>query len=58
MTQSVGRPFHAAAKPAEISPRKSLLVVALCWFAIFAEGYDVGVLGAFFLPLRPIQSGN
>ncbi len=23
-----------------------MLVVALCWFAIFAEGYDVGVLGA------------
>lgn len=30
----------------EISRRKSLLVVALCWLAIFAEGYDVGVLGA------------
>ncbi len=46
MTQSIGRPSHAAATPAEISSRKSLLVVALCWFAIFAEGYDVGVLGA------------
>lgn len=30
----------------EISRRKGLLVVALCWLAIFAEGYDVGVLGA------------
>ncbi len=46
MTQSIGRPSHAAATPAEITSRKSLLVVALCWFAIFAEGYDVGVLGA------------
>jgi AAHS family benzoate transporter-like MFS transporter len=49
----------------EISFAKSLLVVALCGFAIFAEGYDVGVLGAI-LPalatdpvwkLTPIELG-
>ncbi|MCV9940657.1 MFS transporter [Boseaceae bacterium BT-24-1] len=49
----------------EVSPRTSYLVVALCWFGIFAEGYDVGVLGAI-LPalatdgawnLTPIQLG-
>ncbi|MET0171031.1 MAG: aromatic acid/H+ symport family MFS transporter [Agrobacterium vaccinii] len=49
----------------EVSRSKSLLVVALCWFAIFAEGYDVGVLGAI-LPalstdpvwqLTPLQLG-
>jgi MFS transporter, AAHS family, benzoate transport protein len=31
---------------AEISPKASMLVVLLCWIAIFSEGYDVGVLGA------------
>jgi MFS transporter, AAHS family, benzoate transport protein len=49
----------------EISPRTSLLVVALCWIGIFSEGYDVGVLGAI-LPalatdaswkLTPIELG-
>lgn len=42
------RPFDppTVKVPSEISTRKSMLVVALCWFAIFAEGYDVGVLGA------------
>ncbi|MFQ0812627.1 MFS transporter [Brucella anthropi] len=49
----------------EISAGKSLLVVVLCWFAIFAEGYDVGVIGAI-LPalstdtvwrLTPIELG-
>ncbi len=49
----------------EIPRSKSLLVVGLCWFAIFAEGYDVGVLGAI-LPalsvdpiwqLTPLQLG-
>jgi MFS transporter, AAHS family, benzoate transport protein len=30
----------------EVSSRTSLLVVFLCWIAIFSEGYDVGVLGA------------
>jgi AAHS family benzoate transporter-like MFS transporter len=49
----------------EISARTSLLVVALCWIGIFAEGYDVGVLGAI-LPalatdtswkLTPIELG-
>ncbi|MBR1219203.1 MFS transporter [Bradyrhizobium sp. U87765 SZCCT0131] len=29
-----------------VSSRTSVLVVALCWIAIFSEGYDVGVLGA------------
>lgn len=56
---------EAISATAEISARKSLLVVALCWFAIFAEGYDVGVLGAI-LPalstdplwqLTPMQLG-
>ena len=53
--------------PAEaaISARTSMLVVALCWIAIFSEGYDVGVLGAI-LPalandaswkLTPIELG-
>lgn len=32
--------------PREISAAKSYVVVFLCWLAIFAEGYDVGVLGA------------
>lgn len=45
--------------------RTSALVVALCWIAIFSEGYDVGVLGAI-LPalaadtawqLTPIELG-
>jgi len=49
----------------EISHSKSLLVVLICWLAIFAEGYDVGVLGAI-LPalstdsvwhLSPLQLG-
>ncbi len=49
----------------EISASKSLLVVGLCWFAIFSEGYDVGVIGAI-LPalstdpvwrLTPIELG-
>ena len=49
----------------EISARKSYGVVFLCWLAIFAEGYDVGVLGAI-LPalandphwqLTPLQLG-
>lgn len=49
----------------EISYSKSLLVVLICWLAIFAEGYDVGVLGAI-LPtlstdnawhLSPLQLG-
>jgi AAHS family benzoate transporter-like MFS transporter len=30
----------------EIGQRMSLMVVAMCWLAIFSEGYDVGVLGA------------
>ncbi len=46
MTQTTTDYSPGLARPAEISSRKSLLVVALCWFAIFAEGYDVGVLGA------------
>lgn len=55
----------AALAASEISARTSTLVVALCWFAIFAEGYDVGVLGAI-LPalsneaswsLTPLQLG-
>ncbi|MBB6484004.1 MFS transporter [Rhizobium lusitanum] len=49
----------------EISYAKSLVVVLICWLAIFAEGYDVGVLGAI-LPalstdnvwhLSPLQLG-
>jgi len=45
--------------------KTSVLVVALCWIAIFSEGYDVGVLGAI-LPalaadsawkLTPIELG-
>jgi len=51
--------------PPEISIAKSHIVVFLCWLAIFAEGYDVGVLGAI-LPslasdpvwqLTPLQLG-
>lgn len=54
-----------AATGREISAGKSLLVVGLCWLAIFAEGYDVGVIGAI-LPalstdsvwqLTPIELG-
>lgn len=49
----------------DVSRTKSLLVVGLCWLAIFAEGYDVGILGAI-LPalsvdpvwqLTPMQLG-
>jgi AAHS family benzoate transporter-like MFS transporter len=49
----------------EVPARTSLLVVLLCWIAIFSEGYDVGVLGAI-LPvlatdaswkLTPIELG-
>lgn len=64
MTQVDTTVFDQAVRN-EIAPAKSLLVVALCWFAIFAEGYDVGVLGAI-LPalandpdwkLTPLQLG-
>ncbi|WP_245295517.1 MFS transporter [Rhizobium rhizosphaerae] len=46
MTAMITQMGKAGIVPAEISRGKSLLVVALCWLAIFAEGYDVGVLGA------------
>jgi AAHS family benzoate transporter-like MFS transporter len=62
-------PANTAASDAlgrsEIAHSKSLIVVFLCWVAIFAEGYDVGVLGAI-LPslstdavwhLSPLQLG-
>ena len=57
--------FDASAAPREIAPAKSALVVFLCWLAVFAEGYDIGVLGAI-LPslaadpvwqLTPLQLG-
>jgi AAHS family benzoate transporter-like MFS transporter len=60
--QSIDAPAIAGK---EISAGKSLLVVGLCWLAIFAEGYDVGVIGAI-LPalsvdpvwqLTPIELG-
>lgn len=60
--QSIDAPAVAGK---EISAGKSLLVVGLCWLAIFAEGYDVGVIGAI-LPalsvdpvwqLTPIELG-
>jgi len=35
----------AAADGAEIPQLTSLLVVSLCWIAIFSEGYDVGCAG-------------
>src|SRR5258707_8317587 len=59
---SGAKPFSGEA---EISAKASMLVVALCWIAIFSEGYDVGVLGAI-LPalatdaswkLTPIELG-
>src|ERR1700720_2074291 len=59
---SGAKPFSGEA---EISGKTSMLVVALCWIAIFSEGYDVGVLGAI-LPalatdtswkLTPIELG-
>jgi AAHS family benzoate transporter-like MFS transporter len=55
----------ATVEGAGIPPQTSLLVVSLCWIAIFSEGYDVGVLGAI-LPalstdaawhLTPLQLG-
>jgi AAHS family benzoate transporter-like MFS transporter len=55
----------AATDRAEIPQQTGLLVVSLCWIAIFSEGYDVGVLGAI-LPalatdttwhLTPLQLG-
>ena len=54
-----------AIEPKSISKKTGILVVALCWLAIFSEGYDVGVLGAI-LPslatdpnwkLTPIELG-
>lgn len=65
MDKNTAVPQHVYGSPPEISRSKSLLVVGLCWFAIFAEGYDVGVLGAI-LPalsvdpvwqLTPLQLG-
>jgi MFS transporter, AAHS family, benzoate transport protein len=59
---SKAKPFSGEA---EISAKTSMLVVLLCWIAIFSEGYDVGVLGAI-LPalitdaswkLTPIELG-
>ncbi len=59
---SKAKPFSG---DAEISAKTSMLVVLLCWIAIFSEGYDVGVLGAI-LPalatdaswkLTPIELG-
>jgi AAHS family benzoate transporter-like MFS transporter len=58
----VAKPLSA---DVEVPVRTSLLVVVLCWIAIFSEGYDVGVLGAI-LPvlatdaswkLTPIELG-
>ncbi|MGN7292719.1 MFS transporter [Rhizobium sp. SAFR-030] len=42
----------------EISHPKSLMVVLLCWVAIFAEGYDVGVLGAILPALATDNAWN
>ena len=42
----------------EISRNRSLMVVALCWLAIFAEGYDVGVLGAILPALSASHEWN
>ncbi|WP_326522999.1 MFS transporter [Sphingomonas sp.] len=36
----------AAAQVTPARRRVSVLVTAICWFALFAEGYDLGVLGA------------
>ena len=64
-TTSRAAAVAAATDGAEIPPLTSLLVVSLCWIAIFSEGYDVGVLGAI-LPalatdtswhLTPLQLG-
>jgi AAHS family benzoate transporter-like MFS transporter len=48
-----------------VPPRVTRIVVLLCWLAIFAEGYDVGVLGAAIPALledpvwrlTPLQAG-
>lgn len=55
-THAIDGPAIAAA--GEISPAKSYLVVALCWFAIFAEGYDIGVLGAILPALSTYPDWN
>src|ERR1043166_7339835 len=66
MSSTTGEEVVAATSGAATIPqRASLLVVSLCWIAIFSEGYDVGVLGAI-LPalatdadwhLTPLQLG-
>ncbi|KKC27661.1 MFS transporter [Sphingomonas sp. SRS2] len=38
-------PSSPAADPKSVN-RVSILVTALCWFALCAEGYDIGALGA------------
>lgn len=39
-------PSDRAARGAASARSTSRLVTALCWFALLAEGYDIGVLGA------------
>lgn len=58
MTLSTATVANDANRKAEVSTGKSLLVVALCWLAIFAEGYDVGVLGAILPALSTDQVWN
>ncbi|PZU60948.1 MAG: MFS transporter [Sphingobium sp.] len=38
-------PSVSGAAPASVR-RVSIIVTALCWFALFSEGYDMGALGA------------
>ena len=45
-----------AGQDEKISARTTVLVVLLCWAAIFSEGYDVGVLGAI-LPALATDAG-
>ncbi|MFC5991365.1 MFS transporter [Limoniibacter endophyticus] len=58
MTDAVhGRSMAAPeTQTTEVSHKKSLIVVFLCWLAIFAEGYDVGVLGAVLPSLSTYEN--
>jgi AAHS family benzoate transporter-like MFS transporter len=52
--RSVPRPDDHAASRAGRGERVAWLVTALCWIALFSEGYDMGALGA----VLPVMMGD